>query len=225
MDRSRYSDADLEEFREVINKKLERHHRQLAQVQEQLREMSEAGDDDYSSDWLDNSSVNTELDMLTTMAERQIKYIHALDEAMVRIQHKTYGICAVTGKLIDKKRLLAVPTTTKSIEGKAIESARPSQSKSTDDREGQDGDEAPRVKKTPPPSKVTTRVIRKRAPSDGGKSAESDDSDSWLDQLTGSEVFQPDESDMDMDEENGIDTLSEERLEDVADDRDDDDRD
>ena len=200
MERSKYSEAELEEFRQVIDKKLERHRRQLNQVQEQLREMSEAGDDDYSSDWLDNSSVNTDLDMLTTMAERQIKYIHALEDALVRIQHKTYGVCSVTGKLIDKKRLLAVPTTTKSIEGKNLETAKPSRSRVADEDRDQD-EEAPRPKKTPTPVKVTTKVIRKSTKPAESKADEDDDSDSWLDQLTGGEVYKPDESELEIDDD------------------------
>jgi RNA polymerase-binding protein DksA len=201
MDRTRYSESELEEFRGVINKKLERHRRQLVQVQEQLREMSEAGDDDYSSDWLDNSSVNTELEMLTTMAERQIKYIHALEDALVRIEHKTYGVCVITGKLIDKKRLLAVPTTTKSIEGKNLEGVTPPKTRQSEEDRDQDEDE-PKPKKAPSPKKVTTRVIRKSSGASPAKSPNQDDeSDSWLDQLTGHEPYQPEDTDLDEEED------------------------
>jgi len=67
------------------------------------------------SDWVDDSSSSSNLQLLDTMAHRLRKHQRDLKNARLRIQNKSYGICSVSGKLIDKKRLMAVPTTTKSV--------------------------------------------------------------------------------------------------------------
>jgi RNA polymerase-binding transcription factor DksA len=72
---------------------------------------------------MDDSSMNAELDMLNNMAIRQRKYIKELENASIRIQNKVYGICMISGDLIDKRRLTAVPTTTKSLAAKKAMSA------------------------------------------------------------------------------------------------------
>lgn len=195
MDKKRYSEQELEEFKDIIEKKLTRYQEQFDQMQNQIREISEAGDDDYASDWLDNSSVNSELDMLTTMAERQVKYIHALEDALMRIRQKTYGVCVVTGELIDEKRLRAVPTTTKSMEGKRLESigikVRPSQEEEED---------KPRSRKKSSARKVTTRVIRRKSSSSASSDEDSDD-DRWLDKITGAdEDFRSDDDELELDD-------------------------
>ena len=121
----RYSDAELEEFRDIIQKKLEMAKNQLEQLQSQIFEITENSDDEYGSDWMDDSNINNEIEILNDMAIRQRKFLLDLENALVRIKNKTYGICVVTGELIDKKRLLAVPTTTKSIAAKNAEAAKP----------------------------------------------------------------------------------------------------
>ncbi len=152
----RYSDAELAEFKELIENKLERAKEQLQSLQEQILEITENTADEHGGDWVDDSSINNEVEMLNNMAIRQRMYTKDLENALVRIKNKSYGICTVTGQLIDKKRLLAVPTTTKSLEAKAVEQqqAKPVST------------EAPRVVPKPvaPPSnerKVITKVIRK----------------------------------------------------------------
>lgn len=117
----RYSDTELEEFRVLIQGKLDTAREQLEQLQSQIFDITENSDDEYGSDWMDDSSINNEIEILNDMAIRQRKYIQDLENALVRIKNKTYGICVVSGELIDKKRLLAVPTTTKSIAAKNAE--------------------------------------------------------------------------------------------------------
>jgi RNA polymerase-binding transcription factor DksA len=114
----RYSDAELEEFRVVVEKKLELASEQLESLKEQILEMSEKTGDDHGGDWVDDSSINNDMEMLNNMAIRQKKYVQDLNNALLRIKNKAYGICVITGELIDKRRLMAVPTTTKSLSAK-----------------------------------------------------------------------------------------------------------
>lgn len=112
----RYSDEDLEMFKKVVEQKLEKANSDLIFLSDQIQNITEAMGED--SDWIDETSTNSELEMLHTMSNRQHSYIQDLKNALLRIQNKTYGVCVVTGGKIDKQRLLAVPTTTKSIEAK-----------------------------------------------------------------------------------------------------------
>lgn len=114
----RYSDVELEEFRVVVEKKLELASEQLESLKEQILEMSEKTGDDHGGDWVDDSSINNDMEMLNNMAIRQKKYVQDLNNALLRIKNKAYGICVITGELIDKRRLMAVPTTTKSLSAK-----------------------------------------------------------------------------------------------------------
>lgn len=114
----RYSDEELTEFKAVIDKKLEQAREQLQLLQDQILEITENSGDEHGGDWMDDSSTNSEVEMLNNMAIRQRKYIGDLENALIRIKNKTYGICTITGELIDKRRLLAVPTTTKSLSAK-----------------------------------------------------------------------------------------------------------
>lgn len=114
----RYSDTDLEEFRLLIEKKLDTAQEQLESLKEQILEMSEKTGDDHGGDWVDDSSINNDMEMLNNMAIRQKKYVQDLNNALLRIKNKAYGVCVITGELIDKRRLMAVPTTTKSLSAK-----------------------------------------------------------------------------------------------------------
>ncbi|MCU0346656.1 MAG: TraR/DksA family transcriptional regulator [Saprospiraceae bacterium] len=118
---ARYNDSDLEEFRVLVEGKLETAVQELAYLQEQILEITENSGDDHGGDWMDDSSTNNDIEFLNNMAIRQRKYIQDLENALIRIKNKTYGICLVTGHLIEKRRLLAVPTATKSVEAKAAE--------------------------------------------------------------------------------------------------------
>lgn len=115
---TRYSDKDLEEFRALIEKKLQQTQEQLESLQSQIIEISENSSDEHGGDWVDDSSTNNDMEMLNSMAIRQRKYLQDLTNAMMRIKNKVYGVCVITGELIDKRRLLAVPTTTKSLTAK-----------------------------------------------------------------------------------------------------------
>lgn len=114
----KYKDAELQEFKEVIEKKLAKFQEQLNALQAQILETTENSGDEHGVDWVDDSTFNNHMEMLNNMAIRQRKYIQDLKNALIRIENKTYGVCVITGNLIDKKRLMAVPTTTKSLEAK-----------------------------------------------------------------------------------------------------------
>ncbi len=120
----RYSDEELAEFRKVIEEKLTDARQQLDMFRNQILEVTENASDDYGGDWMDDSSINSEVEMLNNMAIRQQKFIQDLEHALIRINNKTYGICSISGRLIDKRRLLAVPTTTKSVVAKQEERLR-----------------------------------------------------------------------------------------------------
>ncbi len=114
----RYSDTELAEFGAIIEKKLATAKEELDYLQEQILEITANTGDEHGGDWMDDSNINNDMEFLNNMAIRQRKYIQDLENANIRIENRTYGVCTVTGKLIDKRRLLAVPTATKSLEGK-----------------------------------------------------------------------------------------------------------
>ena len=117
---TRYSDEELEEFRQIILKKLEK-------AKEDLKLLTEAYTNSSGNDTTDTSPTFKVLEegqqVLSKeenrqLAARQERFIRNLEAALVRIENKTYGICRVTGKLISKERLRAVPHATLSIEAK-----------------------------------------------------------------------------------------------------------
>ncbi|RTL47840.1 MAG: TraR/DksA family transcriptional regulator [Sphingobacteriales bacterium] len=116
----RYSDAELNEFRELINKKLDSAKRELAYLQGLITRKDELGGDESEGRYMtmEDGGMSMEREQLSQMASRQITYIDHLEKALMRIENKTYGICRVTGKLIDKARLRAVPHATLSLEAK-----------------------------------------------------------------------------------------------------------
>lgn len=114
-----YSDEELQEFKELILQKLE----QATRDYEVLRDNAvSAGNDVVDTQptfkLLGESAANLSRGENGRMAERLMKFIQGLQAALVRIDNKTYGVCRVTGKLIPKERLRAVPHTTQSIEAK-----------------------------------------------------------------------------------------------------------
>lgn len=117
----RYSDNDLVEFKEIILKKLDAAKKELSYLQGLITRKDEGGDmDEARYMTMEDGSVSMEREQLSQMASRQITFIDHLEKAMMRIENKTYGICRVTGKLIDKARLRAVPHATLSIEAKQM---------------------------------------------------------------------------------------------------------
>jgi RNA polymerase-binding transcription factor DksA len=116
----RYSDVELSEFRDLITKKLDSAKKELAYLQGLITRRDEMGGDETDNRYMtmEDGSMSMEREQLSQMASRQITFIDHLEKAMMRIENKTYGICRVTGKLIDKARLKAVPHATLSIEAK-----------------------------------------------------------------------------------------------------------
>ena len=117
----RYSDGDLNEFRDIIVTKLNAAKKELGYLQGLITRKDEGGDmDEGRYMTMEDGSVSMEREQLSQMASRQITFIDHLEKALMRIENKTYGICRVTGKLIDKARLRAVPHATLSIEAKQM---------------------------------------------------------------------------------------------------------
>ena len=116
----RYSDADLAEFKEIIILKMTSAKSELANLLDQMQNPNANGGNDTDSSYqtLEDGQSSSEKEQLSQLAARQRKFIENLDNALSRIQNKTYGICKVTGKLIAKERLRAVPHTTLSMEAK-----------------------------------------------------------------------------------------------------------
>jgi len=118
--KTRYSDTELDEFKKIIQKKLADARKELTTLQAQLTAANEHGTDDTASTFkmLEDGSDSLAKEEAGQLAGRQMKFIEQLENAMIRIENKTYGVCRVTGKLIPKERLRAVPHTTQSIEAK-----------------------------------------------------------------------------------------------------------
>ena len=120
IEKTRYSDEELKEFRQIIVKKLDDATKELANLQDTLNNFNNNGTDDTASTFkvLEDGSDTLAKEEAGQLAARQKKFIEQLQNALIRIENKTYGICRVTGKLIPKERLRAVPHTTQSIEAK-----------------------------------------------------------------------------------------------------------
>ncbi len=116
----RYSDADLAEFKQLILAKLESATEEYQYLKNQIAFENENGTDDTASAYvaIDDGSASQQKENAGQLAARQQKFIINLQNALVRIENKTYGICRVTGKLIHKDRLKAVPHTTQSMDAK-----------------------------------------------------------------------------------------------------------
>jgi RNA polymerase-binding transcription factor DksA len=122
--RTRYSEEELKEFEELIHKKLDKARDEYRILKETLNRNNDEGTDATSggnTKVLEDGAETAEKENLSQLAARQQKYIMNLENALVRIKNGTYGICSVTGKLIPKERLIAVPHTTQSIEAKMMQ--------------------------------------------------------------------------------------------------------
>jgi RNA polymerase-binding transcription factor DksA len=188
----RYSDAELQEFKALIEKKIERTKEELNYLNDQIEDLNASSADAQSGDWFDDSSRHADIEMLSNMATRQRQFLESLEAAMIRIKNKTYGICSVTGKLIDKKRLMVVPHATKSLEAKEIEKSGvkkpkvviPPKAKSKESGE----------------KKIITKVIKKPSGPPVPKKVEDDDDDEDFDLLdddTKYDDFEDDDADID----------------------------
>ena len=119
-EKSRYSDSELIEFKEIITKKLASAREELQLLTETLSNPNNNGTDDTAGTFkvLEDGSATLEKEHVNQLAVRQRKFIDQLEAALIRIKNKTYGICRETGKIIPKERLRAVPHTTLSMEAK-----------------------------------------------------------------------------------------------------------
>ncbi len=119
-EKTRYSDAELQEFKEIILEKLRIAKEELSSLTKSLNSSNGNGTDDTAGTFktLEDGSATLEKEQTNQLAARQKKFIDNLEAALVRIENKTYGICRETGKLIQKERLRAVPHTTLSMEAK-----------------------------------------------------------------------------------------------------------
>jgi RNA polymerase-binding transcription factor DksA len=123
-DRTRYSDEELKEFESLINRKLDKAKEEYKILKDTLNRNNDEGTDATSggnTKVLEDGAETAEKENLSQLAARQQKYISNLENALIRIKNGTYGICSVTGKLIPKERLIAVPHTTQSIEAKMMQ--------------------------------------------------------------------------------------------------------
>ncbi len=118
--RTRYSDEELEEFRAIILEKLEKARRDLELLTEAYTNSNEHDTTDTSPTFkvLEEGYNVLSKEENSRLAARQQKFINALENALIRIENKTYGICRATGKLISKERLRSVPHATLSIDAK-----------------------------------------------------------------------------------------------------------
>ncbi|MNK18830.1 General stress protein 16O [compost metagenome] len=119
----RYSDADLQEFRQLIQDKIDKAEKDLLLIKESFINDQNNGTDDTSPTFkaFEEGAETLSKEQNSILAGRQEKFVRDLKHALIRIQNKTYGICRVTGKLIPKERLRAVPHATLSIEAKNMQ--------------------------------------------------------------------------------------------------------
>ncbi|MBK9567049.1 MAG: TraR/DksA family transcriptional regulator [Saprospiraceae bacterium] len=224
---TRYSDDELKEFKDIIDNKLAKASEQYASLKEQLKDITENNNDDFAKDITDFSSIQSELEMLNNMANHQRKYIQDLENALIRINNKSYGICVVTGELIEKKRLLAVPTTTKSVVAKTQSEMKDVQVPKDRARGFDDIDEAeedkPAKKAEPRRPVIITKVIKKSSATKAAAEIDDDDLDkifSELDvikELDEAELGIDDGDDTSFDDEEDLDMIADDEPEDYDD--------
>ena len=119
-DKVRYSDEELQEFKELILTKLEQAKANYDRLMEDIR----IDESNPTFKMMEEGASTLQKEVSSQQAGRQMDFIRKLEAALVRIENKTYGVCRITGKLIPKGRLMAVPHTTLSLEGKEIEAQR-----------------------------------------------------------------------------------------------------
>ena len=125
-EKTRYTDEELEEFRQIINEKLALAKRDYDQMMDSLTNRDSNDVDDTSPTYkaLEEGSEAQSKEDLMKFASRQQKFIQGLKAALVRIDNKAYGIARITGKLIPAERLRAVPHATLNVESEELEKKR-----------------------------------------------------------------------------------------------------
>ena len=117
-EKTRYSDEELAEFKELILERLAQARKDLALLQENVASGNDSDEMAPTFKILEEGAAVLSKEENSALAVRQAKYIQNLENALIRIENKTYGVCRVTGKLIPKERLRAVPHATLSVEAK-----------------------------------------------------------------------------------------------------------
>jgi len=183
---TRYTDSELEEFRNILEDKLDKAKGQYENLINQIKEITENSSGDFTKDLTDFSSSQTEVELLNNMATRQRTYIQDIQNALIRIRNKSYGICVVTGQLIDKKRLMAVPTTTKSViaktEGEQQAMAAMAAKRKADEDAEEEEEARKKAKLVVKKPIIITKVIKKPSATKTTKVFDDDD-DSELDDI------------------------------------------
>lgn len=164
---SRYNDEDLAMFKELLERKLEKAENEKTFLLEQIQSITENEDGDV--DWMDDTSTSSDLEMLYAQASRLNHNIRDIRNALVRIHNRSYGICVVSGKLIDRRRLMAVPTTTKSLEAKNMIATEAEKS----ERQAY----TPKTTSTPTERKIISKIISKPVPKPPVPSEQEEDLD------------------------------------------------
>ena len=121
--KTRYSDEELEEFRTIINEKLDAARKEYDTLRHVVMHNGSNDIEDTTPTFKtveDDGAYQLSKEEASQPAQRQVKFIQNLEAALIRIENKTYGVCRVTGKLIPKERLRLVPHATTTVEGKAI---------------------------------------------------------------------------------------------------------
>jgi RNA polymerase-binding protein DksA len=119
-EKTRYTDVELDEFRQIINEKLEKAQADYDELRNSLSNLdgNDVSDTSPTFKVLEEGASTLSKEEAGRLAQRQMKFIQHLQAALIRIENKTYGVCRETGKLIPKERLRAVPHATLSIEAK-----------------------------------------------------------------------------------------------------------
>ena len=122
-ERVKYNDSDLQEFKKIIKEKIDKAEKDLQLIRESFINDQNNGTDDTSPTFkaFEEGAETLSKEQNSILAGRQEKFVRDLKNALIRIENKTYGVCRVTGKLIPKERLLAVPHATLSIEAKNMQ--------------------------------------------------------------------------------------------------------
>jgi RNA polymerase-binding transcription factor DksA len=123
-EKTRYSDEELAEFKDIILKKLEKAQKDYELLKAAITHSESNDTEDTSPTFkvLEEGATTLSREEAGNLAQRQLKFIQHLKAALIRIENKTYGVCRQTGKLISKERLRAVPHATLSIEAKQQQS-------------------------------------------------------------------------------------------------------
>lgn len=117
-ERTRYSDSELAEFKQIILKKLEQAKADYDLLRQDITHSNDTQDTSPTFKVLDEGAATLSKEETSRLTAHQMKFIRNLEMALVRVENKTYGICKTTGKLIPKERLMRVPHTTECIEAK-----------------------------------------------------------------------------------------------------------